>query len=292
LSRNNVKNKESFLDVIKKLGLPLLVCVLVLAGACIFSSSRPAAVLANENLHRDPVSPSLVPLQFETDDDSLLGGIVQESAEVADDYFADAVFAGDSLTDGFKLYGFLREFTTITHVGVNTLSAQTEEFHQVEDGRVLTMVDAIAYYHPRKIYLMIGTNGINWETPQWLIEHYDTLTDMIEAANPDSYIILQSIPATTKSKAEGNSYLALENINEYNRLIEEMCIEKGYYFLDVYSALCTEEGYLPSAIAAYDGTHFGTSGYNTWYNYLKTHTIKGNSAYMVGSDGKLTVSTN
>ena len=71
-----------------------------------------------------------------------------------------------------------------------------------------------------------------------------------------------------------------------------MCIAKGYYFVDVYSCLCTEDGYLPSSIAAADGTHFATTGYATWYNYLRTHTIKGNSSYAIGPDGLLTISTN
>ena len=283
--------KENILDVFRKLWIPVVLSLAALAFAIIFSGSRQAANAKRENFIPTSAAPVLVPLEFESDETSALGGVVEESEAVSEDYFADAVFCGDSLTDGFQLYGFLRDFTAITKVGVNTYSAQNDAFYELPTGEVVTMVDAITYYHPRKIYLMIGTNGINWETPQWLIENYDTLTDMIRAKNPDAYIILESIPATTRAKSESNSFLALSNILEYNNLIREMCIAKGYYFVDVYSCLCTEDGYLPSSIAAADGTHFATTGYATWYNYLRTHTIKGNSSYAIGPDGRLTIST-
>ncbi|MCL1831161.1 MAG: hypothetical protein FWG21_06990, partial [Oscillospiraceae bacterium] len=64
-------------------------------------------------------------------------------------------------------------------------------------------------------------------------------------------------------------------------------IEKGIYFLDVYSAFVGEDGYLSPSIAAPDGMHMIPAGYRIWFEYIQTHTIKGNSAFTMDNQGRI-----
>ncbi len=289
----------------KKLNVKNIILALILAfGLYIFFRAATMAIFAPvRNSHRwytvtKPAAKQTVVVETdekeneegETPSDITLGSVLEASSAVTYDYFSDAVFAGDSLTIGLKLFGPYPDITTVAYTGINTKTAMEEEFYQTPDGQTLTMADAINYFHPRKIYLMLGCNGINWATPEWLIDYYDQLTDMIEAKNPDSYIIIESIFATTASKAATNSYLDIANIRRFNDLAKDMALRKGYYFLDSYSAVCNSaDGYLPDSMAANDGTHLVNSGYSAWFNYICTHTIKSYNAYVVDEEGRLRI---
>lgn len=289
----------------KKLNVKNIILALILAfGLYVFLRAATMAIFAPvRNSHRwytvtKPAAKQTVVVETdekeneegETPSDITLGSVLEASSAVTYDYFSDAVFAGDSLTIGLKLFGPYSDITTVAYTGINTKTAMEEEFYQTPDGQTLTMADAINYFHPRKIYLMLGCNGINWATPEWLIDYYDQLTDMIEAKNPDSYIIIESIFATTASKAATNSYLDIANIRRFNDLAKDMALRKGYYFLDSYSAVCNSaDGYLPDSMAANDGTHLVNSGYSAWFNYICTHTIKSYNAYVVDEEGRLRI---
>lgn len=289
----------------KKLNVKNIILALILAfGLYVFLRAATMAIFAPvRNSHRwytvtKPAAKQTVVVETdekeneegETSSDITLGSVLEASSAVTYDYFSDAVFAGDSLTIGLKLFGPYPDITTVAYTGINTKTAMEEEFYQTPDGQTLTMADAINYFHPRKIYLMLGCNGINWATPEWLIDYYDQLTDMIEAKNPDSYIIIESIFATTASKAATNSYLDIANIRRFNDLAKDMALRKGYYFLDSYSAVCNSaDGYLPDSMAANDGTHLVNSGYSAWFNYICTHTIKSYNAYVVDEEGRLRI---
>ena len=289
----------------KKLNVKNIILALILVfGLYVFLRAATMAIFAPvRNSHRwytvtKPAAKQTVVVETdekeneegETPSDITLGSVLEASSAVTYDYFSDAVFAGDSLTIGLKLFGPYSDITTVAYTGINTKTAMEEEFYQTPDGQTLTMADAINYFHPRKIYLMLGCNGINWATPEWLIDYYDQLTDMIEAKNPDSYIIIESIFATTASKAATNSYLDIANIRRFNDLAKDMALRKGYYFLDSYSAVCNSaDGYLPDSMAANDGTHLVNSGYSAWFNYICTHTIKSYNAYVVDEEGRLRI---
>lgn len=289
----------------KKLNVKnIILAVILLTGVFVFARAATMAIFAPvRNSHRwyvvtKPAAKETIvseDIEENTEDeepsgDITLGSVLEASSAVSYDYFSDAVFAGDSLTIGLRLFGPYSEITTVAYTGINTKTAMEEEFYQTPDGQTLTMADAINYFHPRKIYLMLGCNGINWATPEWLIDYYDQLTDMIEAKNPDSYIIIESIFATTASKAATNSYLDIANIRRFNELAKDMALRKGYYFLDSYSAVCnSEDGYLPEAMAANDGTHLVNAGYSAWFNYICTHTIKSLNAYVVDGEGRINI---
>ena len=51
-----------------------------------------------------------------------------------------------------------------------------------------------------------------------------------------------------------------------------MAASQEVYYLDVSEAIKDENGCLPADVSA-DGMHFGVSTYETWVDYLLSHTV-------------------
>lgn len=216
-----------------------------------------------------------------------LGVVLGETTRVGDEYFADAVFAGDSLTDGFRIYDVGQHFDVISKVGLSPQTATSATCFTTPEGEELIMADAIKYLGSRKAYILLGANGLNWTTPDNLIVGYYELVDQLMRVNPDTYIILQSIPPVTAATAAARPSYTQETVEYYNSLVKNLAMEKGIYFLDVYSAFVQEDGYLSTDIAAPDGMHLTPSGYKVWFDYISTHTIKGDAAFAMDAEGRI-----
>jgi len=212
------------------------------------------------------------------------GGIeIALSEPVEEEYFNDALFVGDSITSGFTIYDMFEGFNAIYKVGVNPMSATKISFTTTSSGKELSMSEAVKYYNPRKLYIMLGTNGINWASSDELLSGYRELIKLLKSENPDCMIIVQSIPPVAKWVAQQKPSFSKENFDIYNAGLREMCIEMGIYFLDINAAFTTEDGYLSSDYSAPDGVHFGYGGYQKWYDYLMCHTVQGSSVYCIDS---------
>ena len=90
-----------------------------------------------------------------------------------------------------------------------------------------------------------------------------------------SQIFIQSIlPVTMEKSLSENGIYANGKIDRYNRALMEYCKKKGLPFVNVAEALKGADGALP-ADASSDGMHFGPSYYEKWFDYLRSHTLKG-----------------
>lgn len=216
------------------------------------------------------------------------GGIEIALTEPVDEsYFNDALFVGDSITSGFTIYDMFYGFNAIYKVGVNPMTASSISFTTTSSGRELTMTEAVRYYNPRKLYIMLGTNGINWASTDELLSGYEDLISLLKSENPDCMIIVQSIPPVAKWVASERPSFTKESFDRYNDGLKQMCLDNGIYFLDINAAFTTEDGYLSSDYAAPDGIHFGYGGYQRWYDYLLNHTVHGSSVYCFDDNGYL-----
>ncbi len=285
--------KESIGRVFKRSRWLLLV-LSALLGVFVLSSSLMQ--LSNQNkrtIHTGVaaaklnLTPIAAPAQQEVS-----GTVLTETTRVETSYFDDALFAGDSLTDGIRIYDVFAGFKTVTKVGISPQTATTTPFYETEDGRELTMVEAIEYLQPKKLYVMLGTNGLNWASIESLISGYDEFLDAVQTRMPNLDIIIESIPPTTLETATERPSYTKENVDAYNAALLELAMKRGLYFLDVHAAVVGSDGYLPEDIAAPDGIHFQISGYSIWKDYLHTHTIQGNAAFSFADDGSIVYTKN
>ncbi len=188
---------------------------------------------------------------------------------VDNSFFADAMFVGDSITTGIDLYGVVKNAPVIAYTGINTSTILTRQVIRTSSGKV-TFLDAMKRYNPKHIYIMLGINGINFQSKTKFISGYRTFVNAVKAQHPNAVIYLQSILPVTAKKSSGN--FANSNINSYNAAIAALATELDVYYLNVAESFKDVNGNMPSK-ASSDGIHFGTGYYKRWIEYLKRHTV-------------------
>lgn len=200
------------------------------------------------------------------------GAPVPESAAVEDSYFDDALFIGDSRTEGLMLYSGLQTATFYTHKGMMVSKAFTSKVIDTPSGKV-TVVEALKQKQFGKIYIMLGVNELGWAYDSFFAEKYAELVDAVKAAQPQATIYIQSILPVSADKSARDKIYNNPKILNYNRLIREMVAAKGVYYVDVAAGIQDEQGCLPKDSTT-DGVHLTASYCKVWLQYLKTHTVQ------------------
>ena len=197
--------------------------------------------------------------------------LVPVNAPVDNSYFDDAVFIGDSRTQGFIIYNGLGNATAYMDKGLKVDTAFTKAVIEV-NGTKISVMDALAQNKNfRKIYVMLGVNELGWAYSDIFIGKYGELVDKIKEINPHAEIYIQSILPVSEKKSSSDDIYNMTKINEYNSLIQQMAEEKAVYYLNVAEAVMDSSGYLPEE-ASTDGVHLNKEYCAKWLDYLKTHT--------------------
>ena len=199
-------------------------------------------------------------------------GFVPENGRVDDNYFSDALFVGDSRMQGFVLYSGLSNVKSYTSVGLAVDTAYSKKFVQL-DGKELTLAEALQQTAPNfgKIYLLFGMNELGWGTWSVFVSKYGGLIDLIQQANPNAVIYLESLIPLTAEKSAKSDWLNNDHVNSFNKMIWQLAADKGVYYLNTAAGLAGEDGTLPSD-ASTDGVHLNKEACGKWLEYLKTHT--------------------
>ena len=198
--------------------------------------------------------------------------IVPESEAVTDDYFNDAVFIGDSRTEGFIMYNGLSNVTSLTSKGLMVDTAFSKPAINM-NGEKISVMKALSKTKFNKVYVMLGINELGWAYSDIFINKYAEIVDYIKEINSDAQIYIQSILPVSYEKSTKDKIYNNDKISEYNELIKKMANDKQVYYLDVAEAIKDENGNLP-ADASLDGVHLKKEYCQKWYDYLKTHTVQ------------------
>lgn len=195
-----------------------------------------------------------------------------ETEDMGQDYIDKFTFLGDSTTNGLYAYNVIpgaRVWTPASGtLTLNLWSTATVVMH--DDGTELSIADAAATYTPEYMVITLGVNGVSFLTEEAFKTEYTNLVKAIQAASPNTKIILNSIYPTCsdyKYKAD----ISLEKINAANGWIEEIAEDCGVHFIYSYEAVAGEDGYLPAELSNGDGIHLNTDGYNKVIDYIRTH---------------------
>ncbi len=201
---------------------------------------------------------------------------VAEREPVDEAWFADAVFIGDSRTDGLRLYSGIRGVDFICYKGLTVFEVMNDKSVIQSGEEKIGVLQALAQKPYAKVYISLGVNELGYNHDAEFADTYRALVDKVRELQPDADIYLQSlIPVSTEKCAQTNQpyYVTNAQIAVYNEIIETVAAEKEVYYLNVKEAMVDETGELP-VDASSDGIHFYRGGYVTWYEYLKTHTVE------------------
>ena len=193
---------------------------------------------------------------------------------VEDDYFADAVFIGDSRTVGMFEYGGLEETADFyASTGLTIYKLFDSEIVTVEgQKKKITIEQSLTQNSYTKIYLMVGINEMGTGTVETFAAAYKDAVDHLLELQPDAIIYIQGIMKVTAERSEKGDYINNEGIEARNEALALLADNKRIFYLDVNPEICDESG---GMIASYtfDGVHLKAQYIDIWKTYLKEHAV-------------------
>ncbi len=195
------------------------------------------------------------------------------SEKLSETYLGKCAFVGDSLTAGLSDYQYVSSKNVIAEVGLNIDKINTQTIRTGAGEK--TALEALVDLSPENIYIMLGSNGIEWLSDKDMIGYYKEFTDSIKEALPDSKIYILSIPPVTseREKASDNP-IKNSDIDRYNSALLDMANENQMYYVDLNTALKGNDGKFSDGDAADDGMHFNKATYQVMIDYILSHTAQ------------------
>ena len=200
---------------------------------------------------------------------------VPESEEVEMDYFSDALFIGDSRTDGLRLYSGIQGADFYCYKGLTIFEVDERKIVEL-NGNSYSVVEALEK-GPQyaKIYISLGVNELGYYNDDAYHQAFSEFLDTVKALQPNAIIYLENlVPVNPQKCAEYKqpSYVNNDRVAAYNAIYPQLATEHQVALLDVASALSDENGILPADATA-DGVHFTKAWYQKWLAYLMNHTV-------------------
>ena len=183
--------------------------------------------------------------------------------EVDESYFADALFIGDSRTDGLSLYcpvGEAKHYSAACMTIFDVMDS-TETFYGYYGLRALLQNMQFG-----KVYIMLGINECGYPNESFM-RAFRNAVEEIRRYQPNAIIYLQSILYVTQQHAIEIPIFESDIIKEKNDLIKELANGTDIFYLEVNDALNDGTDHLPSEYTG-DGVHLKASYYHLWKDYL------------------------
>ena len=212
-----------------------------------------------------------------------------EFGRVDTSWFADAAFLGDSLTAGFCVNEYNIDVGGALVCGYEGISPNTVVNRTTvtnPDRGEEVPLDVLAAAQPAKLYILIGTNAlVQPGNDDSFLAYYGKMLDDLRTALPNTTFYVQSVLTATQDKVSDSlPGLAPDRIAVINAAIQQLCAERGCYYLDLNAEFADDAGYLSADFAQPDGVHLTVSGYSKWVSYLCTHVpYSKNNPYQAGS---------
>lgn len=188
-----------------------------------------------------------------SDNDELSETAVTEpkynSTKYDKEFYSNTMFIGDSIFTGFSGFGYLLPENVFAQVGLNPDSVLTKEI----DG--VTAVQKASGMQPERICIMLGTNGLAFLDISYMADSMGKLIEQLEEAVPGVQIVILSIPPVTEEHEKDNPE-KVPLIAEYNALLAQTAEAKECKYIDIFTMLQDENGYLAEEYAEIDGLHF------------------------------------
>lgn len=198
--------------------------------------------------------------------------LLPEGARADDSYLDDFLFIGDSRINGMRNRGQIKSENTLAVNGLSHSVALTKSCITL-NGRQMTIPQAVAVRKPAIMLVAFGINGIAYMSNSGFMEDYEELIDKLQAASPDSILIIQAILPVSTAYVQKDSRFANDKIDRYNEQLLDLAEEKGAYFLNTAEVMKNAENALDAAYDSGDGLHFSTEAGEVILEYILTHPV-------------------
>ena len=206
------------------------------------------------------------------------------STEYDKEFFENFLFVGDSIFTGLSGYGYCLPENVFAQVGLNPDSIFTK---QIED---VTAVDKAKQMQPEKICIMLVTNGLAFLETDYMAQKMGDFVKQLKDVCPDADIILLSIPPVTEEHEKDNPE-KIPIIEDYNSKLKEVADEVDCFYIDIFTMLQDESGYLSKDYAESDGLHFLGKAYQTMLSRIQYEFVKTENDEAVITETELSETT-
>ena len=145
------------------------------------------------------------------------------------------------------------------------------KIYDPETGNAVTIAEAISSKNPEYLIITLGlNNGASYYSEDQFKQCYRILLNSVFEASSETVVILQSLfPVAEACKI---SVYTPERLSLCNSWICDLATEYGIKYLDTFSILSNEQGYLkPEYDNGGDGIHLNAEGLQAVVQYIRTH---------------------
>lgn len=247
-------------QIFKNRCIALVFCLLVLF-LVVFGISRCTSNMIKR--HQEKKAAQVTPTPAPT-----FTPIPKDSSGIAQAFFEDSAFVGNSFIDGMIIYDLVDGADYFSKVGLNVKTASTDS---TDTGScpVIEELNSTKVY--KKIFMMFGENEVDWPSTQTFTDEYAKLVKKAKQYQPEAEVYLLAITPITKEASDAEQDGATnEKIKKFNKLIKQVADSENVIYCDLFTAVADKNGELPKE-AATDGVHFGNEYYKKCLIYIQEH---------------------
>ena len=190
----------------------------------------------------------------DTEEKTDIKKLVTATKEAQEEYYKDAVFIGDSRTQGLQINAGLTSPDFFAGRGLNVKNARTEKVVKNAAGKAVTVVDALKDKQYKKVYICFGINELGWPYTNIFADEYQKTIDAIKKIQPNAEVVVQGILPVTEKKSKSDKIFNMKNVKKFNKVIKKMAEDNGETYVDNSPAVANDKGYLPGDVTP-DGIH-------------------------------------
>ena len=226
------------------------------------SSEEESSEESSSPEEESPEEPSEEPSEESSEEHSqstLSGELVMGSVD--DDYFADALFIGDSRIVGLSDYGTIHNATFFAKVGISNAGL-------LVSGSLPGVLSSGQY---GKVYLCCGINNIGMGAETCFSDFLEIM-DIVRTYQPDAIVYVMSNVYVTPEYWSEHPDFNNDEIRAYNYMLSSLDDGGRTVFLNIAGLFESENGFLKYEYT-FDGIHLVAEGYEEWSYYLKNHAM-------------------
>ena len=194
---------------------------------------------------------------------------------VENDYFRNALFIGDSMSDGLYNYGLIRDYTNfyaLESVTVYNVFDVVIPYRTPTEQYDTALGDLLKSQKYRKIYFLLGMNELGEpDTTAFRMQYMKDLKK-IRRLQPHAIIYIQGIFHVSGKRSSSDPAFNNRAVVQRNEAISTLANGHDIFYIEPSEAVCDENG---DMIAEYtnDGIHLTSEHYPIWRDYLKANAI-------------------
>ncbi|MBR1634635.1 MAG: hypothetical protein IJ682_06175 [Lachnospiraceae bacterium] len=190
-------------------------------------------------------------------------------------YFDDALFIGDSQTDGLYNYTDLRyhaSFYALESVTIYNVFDVRIPFRTETENYETSLAKVLKKHDYRKIYICVGMNEMGVPKTTDFRNEYKKVIRRIRKAQPDAIIYIQGVVHVSGAMSWSDPAFNNKNLVQRNEAISKLANGHDIFYIEPSEALCDGNGDLRMDYTN-DNVHLTAHYYPLWLDYLKQYAI-------------------